>query len=75
MNPPLFNPASKRLVERYPGEGKERFLSAEELQRLGKALREFEREGQWSPFALAAIRLLLFTGCRRDEIRLARRAA
>ena len=71
MCPPLFNPASKKLVERYPEEGKERFLTTEELKRLGKALRQLETEGQWSPFALAAIRLLLFTGCRRDDVRLA----
>ena len=71
MCPPLFNPASKRLVEGYPEEAKERFLSLEELHRLGNALREVESEGHWSPFALAALRLLLFTGCRKDEIRLA----
>lgn len=67
----LFNPASKRLIERYAEEGKERYLTGEELKRLGKVLREIEDKAEWSPFALAAIRLLLFTGCRRDEIRLA----
>ena len=64
-----FNPA--RRVERYKEEAKERFLTDDELKRLGKALREIEAEAQWSPFALAAIRLMLFTGCRRNEIRLA----
>jgi len=68
--PDLFNPA--RRVERYHEESNERFLSMEELKRLGGALRELEKSGQWSPFALGAIRLLLFTGCRRNEIRLLR---
>jgi integrase len=64
----LFNPA--RRVERYGEESKDRFLSFQELKRLGQAIRELEKSGQWSPFALAAIPLLLFTGCRRNEIRL-----
>jgi len=68
MVPDLFNPA--RRVERYGEESKERFLSLEELKRLGQALRDLEESGHWSPFALAAIPLLLFTGCRRNEIRL-----
>jgi integrase len=66
--PDLYNPA--RRVERYPEESKERFLSIQELSKLGEALRDLEKSGQWSPFALSAIRLLLFTGCRRNEIRL-----
>jgi hypothetical protein len=37
-----------------------------------RACPAIEAEGLWNPFALAAIRLLLHTGCRRDEIRLAR---
>jgi integrase len=65
-----FNPA--RRVERYREESKERFLSDSELKALGKALRDAEAEQRWSPQALAAIRLLLLTGCRRDEIRLMR---
>jgi integrase len=66
--PDLYNPA--RRVQRYPEESKERFLSIQELSKLGQALRELEKSGQWSPFALGAIRLLLFTGCRRNEIRM-----
>jgi integrase len=83
------NPA--RGVSRFREEGRERFLSADELARLGDALREAETVGlPWdadeaqpaakhlakpenrrtivSPFATAAIRLLLFTGCRLREI-------
>ena len=66
--PDTFNPA--RRVERYKEEAKERFLTDAELKQLGKVLRTADAEGRWSPYALAAIRLLLFTGCRRDEIRL-----
>jgi integrase len=68
MVPDGFNPA--RRVERFKEESKQRFLNDAELTRLGSALREIEAEGRWSPYALGAIRLLLFTGCRRDEIRL-----
>lgn len=42
-----------------------RFLDAEELARLGFALDE--REVEW-PEAVAAIRLLALTGCRRSEV-------
>ena len=46
----------------------ERFLSNEELARLGDVLAEAERTRTDNPSAIAAIRLLLFTGCRRSEI-------
>jgi integrase len=68
MVPDGFNPT--RRVERFKEESKQRFLSDAELRQLGNALREAEEEGRWSPYALGAIRLLLVTGCRRDEIRL-----
>ena len=78
-------------VKLYPDGKGERFLSADELRRIGEALREAETVGlPWqftegakakhrptkaenqreiiSPFAIAAIRLLLFTGCRKGEI-------
>ena len=42
-----------------------RFLDADELARLGRALDA--REPQW-PEAVAAIRLLTLTGCRRSEV-------
>ena len=42
-----------------------RFLDTDELARLGRALDA--REKQW-PEAVAAIRLLALTGCRRSEI-------
>ena len=42
-----------------------RFLDADELARLGRALDT--REAEW-PEAVAAIRLLALTGCRRSEV-------
>lgn len=81
----------KKGVELYPDKKGERFLSVEEFQRLGEALREAETIGiPWTlveghkvkhrpvknenrreifgPHVIAAIRLLLFTGCRLGEI-------
>lgn len=45
----------------------ERFLSAAEIGRLGEVLREFEENGGNSD-AVAAIRALILTGCRKTEI-------
>lgn len=55
-------------VERFEEKSKERFLSPRELGRLGIALARAERNQTESIYALAAIRLLMFTGCRRNEI-------
>jgi len=73
-------------VTKYREEGRERYLTVEELGRLGDALREAETVGipwlidETRPTAkhasrlenrrvkTAAIRLLLFTGCRLQEI-------
>jgi integrase len=56
-----------RGVKLLRGERKERFLSEVEVARLADALAAMEAEGLNSR-AAAAIRLLLLTGCRRDEI-------
>lgn len=53
-----------RGVERFGETKRERYLSPEEFARVGKALAEFER----SPFAVAALRLLMLTGARASEI-------
>ncbi len=53
-----------RGVARYTDARRERYLSGEELARLGDALTAFE-SGQ--PVAVAAIRLLALTGLRRSE--------
>ena len=57
-----------RGLRRYRTRPRERFLTAEEYRRLGRALREAEAEGSVWPPAVAAIRLLILTGCRRSEI-------
>jgi integrase len=84
----MQNPAKN--IEKFREASRERFLSGDELERLGVALSEAETVGvPWqvnesgpnakhlpkerrltvlSPFATAAIRLLLFTGCRLREI-------
>jgi integrase len=78
-------------VAKYANNPKERFLTTDELERLGAAIREAETAGiPWEvdegapkakhlakpekrftkidSFAAAALRLLLFTGCRLREI-------
>ena len=57
-----------RGIKRYPERARERFLTQHELAQLGRAMEEALSEGSESPYAVAAIRLLIFTGCRRDEI-------
>ena len=66
LRPDGSNPC--RHVERYPERKLERFLSSEEMRRLGKALTEAERARTEFPSVIAAIRLLAFTGCRLSEI-------
>ena len=82
------NPA--RGIDKFKESRRERFLTGEELERLGSAIREAETTGiPWTvdetkpnakhvpkakrftkidPSAAAALRLLLFTGCRLREI-------
>lgn len=79
-----------RHIDKNPEEGKERYLTKDELQQLGEALRLAETTGlPWvmdtdkptakhipkkiqsttlDPYAVAAIRLLIFTGARLREI-------
>jgi len=79
-----------RKIEQFREDRRERFLSTEELERLGAAIRKSETTGiKWNvdetktpskhvpkkhqrtiigPHAAAALRLLLFTGCRLREI-------
>ena len=56
-----------RGVRRAPDRKRERFLSSVELTRLGQALSRAEKESV-NPLAIAAIRLLVLTGCRRNEV-------
>ena len=57
-----------RFVQKYKERSRERFLSEEEFGRLGRVLDELEAEGKVAANAVAAIRLLMLTGCRRGEI-------
>ena len=55
-------------VKKFPGKKMERFLSPAELARLGEVLAAADALKVESPFAIAAIRLLILTGCRRNEV-------
>ncbi len=57
-----------RYVPKYKEEGRERFLNAEELVRLRFVMATAEEDGLACKSAVDAIRLLLLTGARRDEI-------
>jgi len=56
------NPAAK--IGRYREQARERFLTGDELARLGDAL----RAAPVDPYAVAAIRMLIMTGARLREI-------
>ena len=56
-----------RHVEAYPGRKMERYLSNAEFALLGDVLAVAAKAGE-HPSVVAAIRLLVFTGCRRAEI-------
>jgi integrase len=66
LRPDATNPC--RHVEKYKEAKRERFLSPEELARLGSALAELEQEGLELPSTITAVRLLILTGCRREEV-------
>ena len=57
-----------RAVRKYRTHPRERFLTEEEYCRLGRAVDELEAKGKVSRHAAAAIRLLVLTGCRRNEV-------
>lgn len=66
LAPPGGNPC--RFVARYRQGMRERFLSADEYRRVGRALRELEAQGALRARAAAALRLLMITGCRLTEV-------
>jgi integrase len=66
LRPEGSNPV--RHIQRYRERRFDRFLSAEELARLGEVLAEAERTQTEYASAIAAIRLLIFTGTRLSEI-------
>lgn len=71
----MFNWAGRRGdrnpcigIQRFAEHKRRRYLSSAELSRLGTALGQAEAERFTSPFVVAAIRLLIFTGARLSEI-------
>ena len=63
LRPQFSNPC--RYIEKFKEEKRERMLSSEELGQLGKALNNYEGR---SPYVVAAVKLLIFTGARLNEI-------
>ena len=59
---------SCRDIEKYQEDERERRLTNGELTLLGDVLRRVEKAGTYSPYVLAAIWLLLYTGGRLSEI-------
>ena len=63
LRPEGSNPC--RGIGRYRRKGRERFLSDDEIRKLSAVL---SARADGSPGQVAAIRLLLLTGCRKSEI-------
>lgn len=63
---PHVNPCQG--IEKFKETPRKRYLTPEELKRVGAALRVGERRKALSPAAVTAIRLLLLTGARVSEI-------
>ncbi len=57
-----------RGIQRYPEPSRRRHLTSDEYRRLGAALARARHEQTLPEPALAAIELLIFTGCRPGEI-------
>ncbi len=63
LRPEGYNPC--RGIKKFKEEKRERFLSLQELKKLGEAL---EAEQLQSPYVAHFFRLLILTGCRLGEI-------
>ena len=57
-----------RQVVKFRERKRERFLTPDEFKRLGRALDEATTVRSLSVYTVAALRLLLLTGCRKREI-------
>jgi len=64
LTPEDFNPAKR--IDRFGETRRERFLTSEELGRLGDALRELDASGRFGT-AIPALTFLLLTGARLNE--------
>jgi integrase len=62
LRPDGSNPC--RHVEKFAEKKRERMLSADELTRLGDALASYDG----SPYVVAAVKLMVFTGARLGEV-------
>jgi integrase len=62
------NPASERKVDRYKERPSKATIGTEQYKALGQALQKIEAGDLLPPRTLAAIRLILRTGCRPHEI-------
>jgi integrase len=65
MRPEGSNPC--RRIKKFKERARDRFLTGDELRRMGEALLDAEGTGE-HPTAIAIIRLLVLTGCRLSEI-------
>jgi integrase len=66
LRPDGSNPC--RHIQAFKERPRRRYLSPEELARLGKALREAQEAGEISDSAARLFRLLLLTGARKGEL-------
>lgn len=66
LRPQNSNPC--KFIERNPENNIERYLSTDELARLGEAIQALLQEGNIDQYLAAYIRLLVLTGCRAGEI-------
>ena len=57
-----------RGVSKYPETKRELFLTAQQLTLLETELSKRQQTGRISPYLVAAIRLIMYTGCRLREI-------
>lgn len=64
--PEGYNPT--KGIKHYKIEARQNFLSENEIEKIGLALQQAEDDGSENPFAIAAIRLLIYTGARLNEI-------
>jgi integrase len=66
LRPDNSNPC--RHIEKFKETKRRRFMSIEELSRLGAVLAAAEKDESEPATAIAALRLLIFSGARRDEV-------
>ncbi|MEM8974001.1 MAG: tyrosine-type recombinase/integrase [Pseudomonadota bacterium] len=63
---PTTNPCAG--LQKFKETPRERYLDIEEVSALGNAIAKGEKEGRHSIYAFAAIKVLVLTGARRQEV-------